>query len=921
MQLGFPFAPKSAPTRCASLQPMRDYQERAVAGIHTSLAKYDDALCISATGTGKCLGRGTPVLMADGRIVPVEEIGEGAKLQGPDGQVRQVLSITDGVGELWRIVPVKGDPWVCNDVHVLTLVHTETGAVVDVPLNEYVRKSKTWKRCHKLFRSPVLTEHVEDEPLPVDPYFLGLWLGDGSLRGGGISICKPDEEIRAACEAEAARWGLELRTHDLDRCPQHFLCLPVRGRGRRNPLACAILDMGLTASDRFVPMRYKRSHPVERRRLLAGLLDSDGSLSNNGFDWISMYPLLADAVAYLARSVGLAAHVSQCQKSCQGGFTGTYYRVFISGDTDTIPTRIPRKQAKPRGQKKDVLRTGFSVEPIGRGEFFGFELDGDGRFLLGDFTVTHNTRIFTEVVHLWPQWMGEFKAKSDRVLILVDRDELATQAVRRLRNETGEDVGREQAESRAADERIVVASVQTLLRPQRLNTFRPDAFGMVIYDEVHHAVAPTRREVVKYFRDGGCKLVGVTATPDRADEKPLAHIFKSCAEDAPAFVYEIHDAIADGWLVDFDIRVTKVDAIDFSQVRKVHGELAQGQVEAIIAAEDALHGIAKPTVLESGEMRVLGFTPGVNSARLLSSICDRYAYPGWARWMAGGQGMDLEGRRRVVAGHQRGDFRGLWNCNVATEGYDDPALGCLAMARPTLSRMLFAQMLGRGTRPVFPPGFDSLRATAEERRAAIARSTKPTIRVLEFTGNCGKHELSCAVDVLGGNYDPPIVAKAKAIVAKDGGSPGEALKRALREAEELRLAELAARARITAHVQYHVDPFELMHMKGRDDGWAKRFSGDPATEAQIKYLCSLGVPADEAKKMSKAQAIRMLNTCIKRQEVGKARYSQVVKMRAVGIDGFNLSYQQACDMCWEIQQARGKRPAEDKIAAIMGRGK
>lgn len=534
-------------------------------------------------------------------------------------------------------------------------------------------------------------------------------------------------------------------------------------------------------------------------------------------------------------------------------------------------------------------------------------------------TGSGKTRCFTEVAHLWPEWAPQLRSKSERVLILAERDELLGQAQRRIAAQTGEDVGREQADRRAGGERIVVASIQTLLRPQRLASFRPDDFGLVIYDEVHHVVAPTRRKIVRYFQDGGCKFLGVTATPDRSDERGMASVFKS---EEPAFCYEIDEAIADGWLVEPRPRTIRIDAIDFSRVRKVKGDLAVGELEAVIAAEEPLHGIAKPCVFETGGRRALGFCPGINSSKLLASVCDRFAgQEGWARWMAGQGAMDLDERRRIIAGHQRGDFQGLWNCQVATEGYDDPRLGCLWMARPTLSRMLFAQMVGRGTRPVFPDGFDSLRATAEERRSVIAGSTKPWLLVLEFTGNSGKHTLACTVDMMGEKYDEEIVEAAKKKLEKDPcTSPGEALEKALAEAEAARLAAMAARARVTADVRYHVDPFELMHMRDKDDSWARRFSGDPATDPQVRYLCGFGVPELDAKKMTKAQASRMIENCKKRDQFKKARFSQVAKLRAVGIDGFNLSWQQAADLCWEIQQARGKRPAEEKIAEIVNRG-
>ena len=533
------------------------------------------------------------------------------------------------------------------------------------------------------------------------------------------------------------------------------------------------------------------------------------------------------------------------------------------------------------------------------------------------------TRAASEVVHLWPTWAGELKVKSSRVLWLAERDELLGQAQRRLATQTGEHVGREQADRRSAGERIVVASIQTLLRPQRLATFRPDDFGLLIYDEVHHAVSPTRRRIVKYFQDGGCKFLGVTATPDRQDEKGMASIFHS---EEPAFCYEIDEAIADGWLVEPRPHVIHVDAIDFSKVRKVNGDLAAGEIEAVIAAEEALHGIAKPCVLETGSRRALGFCPGINSSKLLADICGRFAVEfnvgdaSWARWMSGQGAMDLDERRRVIAAHQRGDFTGLWNCQVATEGYDDPELGALWMARPTLSRMLFAQMVGRGTRPVFPADFDSLRATATERRATIAGSAKPWLLVLEFTGNSGKHNLACTVDMMGEKYDEEIVDAAKKRIEKDGGgSPGEALERALAEAEAARLAAMAARARVTADVRYHVDPFELMHMKGKDDSWARRFCGDPATPAQKGYLEHFGLVAENVATMTKAEAGRMITACKLREQFGKPYFSQLAKLRAVGIDGFNLSLKQAQDLCWEIKRANNKRPDERIVAGIINR--
>jgi polar amino acid transport system ATP-binding protein/sulfate transport system ATP-binding protein len=146
--------------------------------------------------------------------------------------------------------------------------------------------------------------------------------------------------------------------------------------------------------NKHVPLRYKANSREIRLELLAGIIDSDGSPKHGCYDFISKFLQLAVDVCYVARSLGFAAYMKPCEKTCQTGNGGTYYRVCISGDLSVVPVRIKRKKLAPRQQIKNVLRTGILVRPAGYGEYFGFELDGDGLFLLGDFTVTHNTQLF-----------------------------------------------------------------------------------------------------------------------------------------------------------------------------------------------------------------------------------------------------------------------------------------------------------------------------------------------------------------------------------------------------------------------------------------------------------------------------------------------------------------------------------------------
>jgi len=346
-------------------------------------------------GGGKCLSPGTLVMRADGSVVPVEHVAVGDLLMGADSKPRKVLGTTRGIGPMFRITPIKGAPWVCNSEHVLTTVHSKTGKVTDIPLTEFIATDKTFQGDSKLFR--VAVEFPQRE-LPVDPYFLGVVLGDGCMVDGSLSVCKPEKAIADECSSQAKKWGLIYWASRSGTTTETHHIVSKRGSGGkhgRSRLYLTLAELGAAspAAAKRIHESYLTAAKWQRLELLAGLMDTDGHMTHSSFDWISASPHLADDVTRLARSVGLSAHVSPCRKGCQTGAVGDYYRVCISGHADMIPTRIPRKKAPPRKQIKDALRTGFTVEPIGDGNYAGFELDGDGRFLLADFTVAHNSSL------------------------------------------------------------------------------------------------------------------------------------------------------------------------------------------------------------------------------------------------------------------------------------------------------------------------------------------------------------------------------------------------------------------------------------------------------------------------------------------------------------------------------------------------
>lgn len=350
-------------------------------------------------GVGKCLKVGTKVLMFDGSLRNVEAVRDGELVMGPDSKPRRVSGCIRETGPLYEIRPVKGDPWTCNDVHILTLVRSGTnlsGKVIDIPLNEWLAlpSGSKWRRKGKLFRVGV---EFPEKPTVLDPYVMGLWLGDGDRGGTGVS--KPDPEVSEAVLKEAERLGLR----GVRRFDKRTGCWETRAASvewHKN----AFLDEVRTALDenhgKRIPDAYKLNSRAMRERLLAGLVDTDGHISNGCCEIISVFPKLAEDIAFLARSLGLAAYISDKEVQLAGWDAPRgYKRVIISGDLSGLPCRIARKQAAPRKQIKDVLRTGFDAVPVGVGEYAGFQVDGDGRFLLGDFTVTHNTQTTKAIIY------------------------------------------------------------------------------------------------------------------------------------------------------------------------------------------------------------------------------------------------------------------------------------------------------------------------------------------------------------------------------------------------------------------------------------------------------------------------------------------------------------------------------------------
>lgn len=379
--------------------------------LHGGLHPGELGIICGVAGTGKCFAEGTKILMHDGSVVAVEDIRHGDTVMGPDSSPRTVLSTTVGRGAMYKIVPSKGEPFVCNGDHILPVTQRmSSGEVrhVNISVDDYMALGNGVKKQMKLWRTGV---SFPAQDVPFDPYVIGAWLGDGEKTNSAMSLGPSKDSIVAYLRAWARENGYLIRVEDArGACRRVFLATASRADGVKssahvkkgfqeggsNPLLWYLKSRCVVDGEKRVPVEYLRNTEHVRLLVLAGLLDTDGSSDKGHYEITSKYKGLADDICYLARSLGLAAYCRPCVKGIKSiGFEGVYYRVSISGDT----SRVPCLRHKPytRKHNKSVLVTGFTVEEVGVDTYYGFQLDGDHLFLLGDFTVSHNSQLMVNL--------------------------------------------------------------------------------------------------------------------------------------------------------------------------------------------------------------------------------------------------------------------------------------------------------------------------------------------------------------------------------------------------------------------------------------------------------------------------------------------------------------------------------------------
>lgn len=462
---------------------------------------------------------------------------------------------------------------------------------------------------------------------------------------------------------------------------------------------------------------------------------------------------------------------------------------------------------------------------------------GTKRTLLVLPTGTGKTVVFSKVAE------DQVRA-GNRVLILAHRGELLDQAADKLYRMTGLKSSIEKADQTALGtwNRVTVGSVQSLQRENRLKKFKPDYYGTIIIDEAHHAITDGYRRIIDHFPDA--RVLGVTATPDRGDQRKLGEVFESLA-----YEYSIVQAIKDGYLCKIIAQVIPLQ-LDMSGLKTQAGDYTPGSINT--ALDPYLEQIAEEMKKYCLDRKTVVFLPLIATSKKFQGILNS---KGFRAAEVNGQSED---REQVLKDFAAGKYNVICNSMLLTEGWDCPDVDCIVCLRPTKVRSLYCQMVGRGTR--------------------ICKG-KDNLLILDFLWMTEKHELCRPADIICTSKE--VSEKMTKNLEEEAGQEfdiEEAEEKAegdvLREREEALAAQLDAMKKRKRKL---VDPLQFEMSISDEDlalyqpslGWEM----GPPTEKQISALEHYGIFPDEIECAGKAKLI--LDKLAKRRMEGLATPKQI----------------------------------------------
>lgn len=690
---------------------LRDYQQEASdAAVEFFKDKSkDNGIIISPTG---CHEKGYKIIMADGTTKNVEDVEVGDSIMGVRG-VRKVLSLHRGTDMMYRITPKSGEPFIVNGGHILSLYKTNRGGnkggygIDEISVSDYIGKSKTYKHIHKLRRHG-LVDFGNSPELPLDPYFVGLILGDGCVRTS-VNVTTRHEEVKRYIYDYAGKNGWEVREESKrDDSIAHTYYIKSSKQSGKSVLRQTLEDIGIfgkLAGEKTIPQSYLTASVRDRLRLLAGFIDTDTYYHNELCEYCTKSYVMARQVQFLCRSLGFMCNFGKT-KVVNGE---SYYRMCITGDLNTIPNLVSSRRGHFRQQKKNFLVTGFNVEPIGNGEYYGFTLDGDHLYCDWQFFIHHNSGKSIIIADI-------AQRLDDNVLVFQPNKEILLQNHAKY-TAYGFEAGIYSASCNKRDiKKVTFATIGSVKSNKEL--FK--GFKYIIIDECH-VVNPKDGMYKEFFKVVKARVLGLTATPYRLMSFQIKHTkdedgkelrypqfesksmlefltkMKPCVFKKVIYAIQIKRLVNKGYLASleyFDIPLIDPSLIKRNSNGSDYDEEDARRLLTFFNMRDYLVNIVERLKRpKSGIPRngILVFTQSKSDAEHLCRMVEGCEFLT--------SDMTQKQRDSVIRRFRDGEIRVLAQVNILTCGFDYPALDTVVLARPTMSLAFYYQAVGRIIRP------------------------------------------------------------------------------------------------------------------------------------------------------------------------------------------------------------------------------
>ena len=682
---------------------LRPYQEQTKKDIEKFLldSPYKKALDLKPVG---CHSKGYRIFMYDGSLKKVEDIVIGDLLMGDDSSPREVKQLYRGSDTFYKL-KIKNIEIFLNENHILHLIRTgdnykkktvenQFPKIVDISIKEYLKWSNNKKSFYKLERKGFSL--YKNDNIEIDPYYFGLWLGDGSSNASDITTT--NDNIKQYLKEYCDKLNLEYR--DIVK-NNNMSLIRLKTCGKTN-FIIQQLKMYNVFNNKHIPELFLLQNDLFRIEILNGLIDSDGYKSSNiNYEITLSNYNLAKGVYRLCGSLGYNPIFKKIFKKCTNcndkNLKRECYKVSFRGDS-RIKCKVDYKNIDKYSSNKNHNLYKFKLEKAGQDDYYGFNLNENNLYICENFIVHHNSGKSLDVSIF-------AKSVNNKCLVIQPRKELLEQNLEKARN-FGLDpsVYSASKKSKNISDLTYATSLSLINNPEAFKDF-----DYVVIDEAHMGLTNSIKrnkitdegKLVTFLNQiNPKKILGLTATPIQLVTTGWGSELKMINRSKRSYWYQsdiIHVTQISEIKEEYWAELEFIDRSKDESLLELNSTGSDFKIDTIIKQYDINNTFDEiinnyEDLVKNGCKSVLIFVPSVKQAldlkkriKGLEVVYDK---------------LSSSERTEIIQGFKKGDIKVIANVDILSTGFDEPKIDGIIIARNTNSLTVFYQQCGRGVRPI-----------------------------------------------------------------------------------------------------------------------------------------------------------------------------------------------------------------------------